>query len=294
MITIFTIPKPFVGRIAMIQQNAIQSWRRVHPGCEVFLCGDEEGAEEIAGSSGVEYIPDIGRNEFGTPLLNSAFEKIARRSTNKFLCYVNADIILFPDIITAVELVPFRRFLLVGRRRNVDVGESVDFERKDWKQDIREQAGGSESIGPPEQIDMFLFSKADVFLRIPPFAVGRPAWDNWFIGNALKQRLPVIDGTGTVTVIHQNHGYGHVAETRDAKWDGVEGDRNRELAGGWDNLFTILDATHILDPDGVRAARGREYVDRRVERLRKRRPGLFEAMVSWKLRYLLCYLFPAL
>jgi len=48
MITFFTTPKPFRGHIGVIQRNAIESWKRIHPSAEVILFGDEEGAAEAA------------------------------------------------------------------------------------------------------------------------------------------------------------------------------------------------------------------------------------------------------
>ena len=39
MITLFTLPKPFVGHIGMIQRNAIQSWTRLHPDIDILMFG---------------------------------------------------------------------------------------------------------------------------------------------------------------------------------------------------------------------------------------------------------------
>jgi hypothetical protein len=43
MITIFATPKPFVGPIKIIQDNAIESWKRLIPECEVILLGKDSG-----------------------------------------------------------------------------------------------------------------------------------------------------------------------------------------------------------------------------------------------------------
>ena len=42
MLTIFSTPKPFRGHIGVIQRNAIESWKRIHPDVEIILFGDEE------------------------------------------------------------------------------------------------------------------------------------------------------------------------------------------------------------------------------------------------------------
>jgi hypothetical protein len=75
MIALFTIPKPFRGHVAVIQRNAIQSWLQLKPACEIILFGDEEGTAEIAGEMAVRHVPEIKRNEYGTPLVNDIFYK---------------------------------------------------------------------------------------------------------------------------------------------------------------------------------------------------------------------------
>jgi hypothetical protein len=62
MITFFSTPKPFRGHIGVIQRNAIHSWRLVHPGAEVILFGNEEGAAEAAREIGALHKPEVHRN----------------------------------------------------------------------------------------------------------------------------------------------------------------------------------------------------------------------------------------
>lgn len=86
------------------------------------------------------------------------------------------------------------------------------------------------------------------------------------MGRALKMGLPLIDITPVVTVIHQNHDYGHVAARRGADWEGPEADRNREL-GGWleSYLHTPLNATSLLTPGGLRPARSPAHMRTKFE-----------------------------
>ena len=55
MLTIFALPKPFRGHAGVIQRNAIQSWLRLQPACEVILLGDEPGTREVAAQVGAHY-----------------------------------------------------------------------------------------------------------------------------------------------------------------------------------------------------------------------------------------------
>jgi hypothetical protein len=67
MITIFSVPKPFTGHIAIIQENAIKSWMQLDPEIEIILYGDEEGIEEICEKYDLIHVNNIKKNEYGTP-----------------------------------------------------------------------------------------------------------------------------------------------------------------------------------------------------------------------------------
>src|SRR6266567_220275 len=121
MLTLFSIPKPFLGHVGIIQRNALGSWMRLGNGVQVILFGDDVGVGEAAAEAGAEHFPDIQRTELGTPLLNSAFATAARIAKHRLLCYVNADIMITDELINAVVSIRKRQFLLVGRRWNADI-----------------------------------------------------------------------------------------------------------------------------------------------------------------------------
>ena len=56
---------------------------------------------DVAHEYNILHLPDVTRNDWGTPLVSSIFE-LARQSTNSpLLAYVNADILLMPDFVKA-------------------------------------------------------------------------------------------------------------------------------------------------------------------------------------------------
>ncbi|MCK4268366.1 MAG: hypothetical protein KAX16_06005, partial [Actinomycetia bacterium] len=91
--------------------------------------------------------------------------------------------------------------------------------------------------------------------KLPPFAVGRPAWDNWVIYHARSLGVPVIDATKIVTPVHQNHDYGHVPSGTGSAWEGPEADRNRSLLVNQKHIFTLNDANWLLTPQGLQKPR---------------------------------------
>ncbi len=268
MLTIFTVPKPFRGHIGVIQRNALGSWTRLEPRCQVIVCGEEEGAAEAAAECGAEFVPEVARNEYGTPLLSSVFALAAERARYAVLCYVNADIVLLPDFIAAADHVARRRnrFLMVGQRWDLDLREPLAFRSLDWAQATRRLTRETGGLHPPAGSDYFVYPRGAMG-TLPEFAVGRPGWDNWFIYRARARRLPVVDATRVTTVIHQNHDYAHVAGTSGTDWEGPEAVRNRALMGGKDHVFTLLDATHELTPKGLVRTTSATHLRRRLAAL---------------------------
>ncbi|MGB2984282.1 MAG: hypothetical protein WBE26_00225 [Phycisphaerae bacterium] len=251
MLTLFTVPKPFAGHIDVIQRNAIASWRKLDPVCEIILCGNEVGTKEVADRFAATWLADIACNQYGTPLLDSVFERVHAAASHPTLCYVNADIILLHDFMEAVERIEFPTFLLVGQRWDLDTTEVWEFGTSDWEGRLRHYVSDHGTLHPATGSDYFVFPRDSNLWQLPPFAVGRPVWDNWLIHRARQLGVPVVDITPVVTVVHQNHDYDHVPEGSGRAWQGPEADVNRELAGGWKNVFTLAEATHVMTREGV-------------------------------------------
>ena len=267
MLTIFSIPKPFKDHIGIIQRNAIHSWKMLRPACEIILCGDTMGVKEAAIEFGVKHLPDITQNEYGTPLLNSVFEKVVKTAQWPCLCYVNADIILLNDLLRAIKRIPYRPFMAVGQRTNVTITEPLDFEKPSWHSELVETVNRSGEQVDVNWIDCFVFSPNGNLEKLLPFAVGRPNWDNWFIYNARKLHVPIVDFTRVCTLIHQKHDYSHVPQREGNCWDGPEANQNHELLvksmGNSGYLCNINDATHILTKKLLIPSLGEGYLRQR-------------------------------
>jgi hypothetical protein len=242
VITFFTIPKPFAGHIGVIQRNAVASWTRLG---DVILFGDEEGVAETAAATGARHVPDIARNEYGTPLLSDAFAQAERLSQAQVFCFVNADIVLFDDLPrVAASVEP--PFLVVGESWNAHVTEPIDF-ADGWEPRLRELPQRRRGA---DAIDYFVFSRG-LYDDMPPFAIGRTAFDNWLIWKARERGATVVDATAAVRTVHQDHDYAHAGSLPQIRV-GPEAARNQELAGGKDRFFSRFDATHRLTHRGLR------------------------------------------
>jgi len=253
MLTIFTTPKPFNGHDRIIQTNAIKSWLYLRPECQVILLGDDEGVAEVASELGVVHIPDVECNEYGTPLISSMFSVAQDIARYQLMCYVNADIILLSDFLPAVQSVHKRQFLMVGQRWDMDLDEPVNFDDEYWESRLRARLTKYGQLHPRSGIDYFIYSRG-LYDNIPPFTIGRTAWDNWLIYRARLFKAAVIDATKVIIPIHQNHDYSHNTGGETGVWKGPEAMRNRELAGRGEHVLTLEHATWRLTPHGIKRA----------------------------------------
>ena len=65
------------------------------------------------------------------------------------------------------------------------------------------------------------------------------------------QKLPVVDATHSIMVIHQNHDYSHLPGGQ-THYKLPESNDNLNLAGGRRNVFQLDDATHVLENGQVK------------------------------------------
>jgi len=257
MLTIITTPRLFNEHFGIIQRNAIKSWTLLRPQCELIFYGNEKGTDETAAELGILHIPEIKKNEFGTPFLDDVLNKASKIAKNKSLAFVSTDIILLSDFIRAIKNIKTDPFLMVGKRWNIDIKKEIQFNNPDWEEDLRSEITKQGEIYGPSAIDYFVFSSGLLkIFNFLPFLIGRPGTDGWLIYHARALRVPVIDATEAVTAIHQNHEYSHSAWSKKGKFGtrvkGPEFERNLKLAGGFLNRMTIRDADWILTSEGLR------------------------------------------
>jgi hypothetical protein len=249
-LTIFTIPKTFTGHNSVIQRNAIRSWLQLVPRCQILLFGDDPGVAENAREHGIEHVPSIETNQHGTPLLSDAFKKAQEMAKHDKLLFVNADIILFQDIVEAARTIGLSRYLLCGRRWDLEISEEVDFGGASWKAMLKEKIAAEGVLHGPSGMDYFIFPRNTI--EMPPFAVGRPGWDSWLVFNTRCRGIPVVNCTEVIDIIHQNHDYSHSKYGGKKRVDGPEMEENIRIAGGLTNMMTLRDANWLLTEDGLK------------------------------------------
>jgi hypothetical protein len=252
MITIFSNPRPFNGPFDLIQQNAIKSWKHLNSKVQIILFEDEEGTtKNIANEYNVDLVTKVYSNEFGTPLIPDVFNKAQQLAKYDIVAQVNADIILTSGFVEEIcrvnKLMEEKPFLLVGRRWDLDVTALIEFdERGDWQQLLLDRLILEGKLHGMSGIDYWVFRR-DYFFDPPPFVVGRPGFDSWLVHKARTNKIPVIDATDVITIIHQNHDY----PLNRQKSFHIECERNFELVGGYWLSCSLIDANKLLVKKGI-------------------------------------------
>jgi len=245
MITIFTVPKPFTDKhVNIIQRNAIGSWLRLIPSVEIILIGNEHGVAEISKEFGLKHIPNVKVSEYGTPLLDSVFQLASENTENEILIYSNSDIIFSNSVVNILKNPSMGKFLLVGRRTDVEIENEINFNDPSWKNEVFDKIISRGKLHSPYGIDYFIFQKENL-PKLPGMAVGRIGWDNWMIWNAKKKNLRLIDCTESIMAIHQNHTYPsfNIGAERKSNPEAV---KNLSFLKGMTRDYSIEDADWIM------------------------------------------------
>jgi hypothetical protein len=250
-LTLFSIPRAFTGIYARLQHNALQNWAQILPPDNIVLFGDEEGVLEAAETYGCRHY-SCQKNDFGTPVLSDVFSRIKAVSKTDYCAFVNADVLLDPNLQKVISGIlayaDFSKsgFMGVARRWNLDVSEVLDMTLPESFVTLKKQALAANDLYPPVGMDLFVFPR-NFFRAMPPFSIGWPGakYDNWMLWYALSQKLPVVDMTDGVTLIHQNHPTGGGADA--AKY--VEHWRNLRFAGGYGHCYDLEDVRYTLSSD---------------------------------------------
>jgi hypothetical protein len=242
LITFFTAPKPFTNpHINIIQRNAILSWKKLGEPVQIFLIGNDEGIAQAARDFGTHHFPQVRCNDQGTPLISSMLQITRENSRSPYLCIINTDILVMPEMLDVVKLVAsqLQQFLLVGQRWDVAITEFLP-QDDSFFTIVRGMIQKIGRLHPPMGSDYFLFPRT-CFTNIPDFAIGRAGWDNWMIYKARSEGWKVIDGSHAITIVHQDHDYSHLKDGK-PHYRQPETRVNVQLAGGAHTIFTLHDA----------------------------------------------------
>ena len=254
MVTLFTSPRPFTDiRTAMIQRNAIGSWLTLRPSPQVILIGDDAGVGDIARELSVEHIREVETDDRGIPMRSAMFRLARDTARYDRLCIINADIIILDGFLEALRRITLREFVAAGQRHDLRLDESIAFDDAGWRTALRVRVQQWATLHGPSAIDYAIYPKSITPPILPPFPVNSYGWDPWFLFEHRRRRIPVVNLTPRVCVVHQEHESATEVKMKRRRWrsDPAAMKRLRE-AGGFMNMMTLREADYELGDDGLR------------------------------------------
>lgn len=243
MITFLSSPKSFSGISYKNQINAIQSWLHVDPNVEVILYGDSPGCKDVCERLGIKHIENIECSPSGVPYFNAIVDHAQKHALYDIQVYLNCDILLTQDILDAIKMANFPKFLMLGQR--IDLGDKVtiSFQKDNWRLYIETLIrNGDAKLHEPTGMDYFIFTRG-LWEGIKPLVIGRAGYDSALISFCLRRNIPVIDGTYVILAIHQHHDYCHVTGKEKEVMSGVDAKNNQRMHEVAHSAPNVIDAT---------------------------------------------------
>ena len=192
-----------------------------------------------AGNAESSILKQTQCNEHGTPLVSSLFEQAEEKcpASVPFVAYANADILFDNGLTQTLEMVrdwqPKSGIMIVGRRSNVDMAPHFS---TNAQQQLRDVFNAQSELFMEWAQDYFITTRRLVdWPRLPPYVIGRRAYDNALVDWAFHNAI-LVDATETIKAVHQTLADGNFAGQSDIHADK---EYNANLPGGaWDHGAT--------------------------------------------------------
>lgn len=209
MITIFSPMRPFHGNIGGVQLNAIHCWLALRPKCEVLLFDDEEGTtREATRGLDVRVVKEVKRSRMGAPLLNDLFRLARQNATYDILAYNTADVLLPADFVPKIaechRLMAGRPYMAICSRFDMARAMEIDFSQSTWFEQVKAEVAAAGVPHGHTAGDLWVYPR-NFDMAPPAFPIGRHLTDGWAIYSARLRRIPVIDLTAEILLVHQLH-----------------------------------------------------------------------------------------
>ncbi|MHA2263550.1 MAG: hypothetical protein ACXAEN_14235 [Candidatus Thorarchaeota archaeon] len=192
----------------------------MNPRPKIVLLGDEFGVASASKTYGVDYSSELGVNELGDLSMRSIFRQADKVAKTDWIAYVDTDVILIDDFMTAFDYLVkhYHDFVTCAGRWDADIPDEINFDDERWQKSVLDRVFKQHNKGSD-----YCIYRRGFYHNMPDFSIGRGAWDGWRMGYPKTVGVPLINIQGAVSAVHQKHGH---------RWSGHLGSgRNRRLAG---------------------------------------------------------------
>ena len=203
-----------------IHRNTILNWASFVPKVQPILFANlskNSKLKKLALLNGWQVIHLERVNKDGTPYLKDMYHVTGNVFKSKFYGFCNSDIVFNQGLISTLEgvsnyLTKFNSTLIIGRRHNVNVTEHSSEALFD-SSNVAVVAKKHGVLFIKDAEDFFFIAKLKRFPWhiIKDIVIGRPAYDNYLVGQAIRNGVTVVDATNTLVAVHQTDKDGNYA-----------------------------------------------------------------------------------
>ncbi len=210
VLTMFTTFKNSTKR-NIIESNTIKNWASLLPNVQPVLYADSQEGElvALAKSHGWKVHKIQKKNTMGTPVLKDMFLQTFANYKSHFIGFCNGDILFDDALVTTLRgLVRYFDYLnttlVIGRRTNYYLKKNLTQDSLLYKKDVVRFVSHYSSIFTRDAEDYFFLSSYGFpWNKLKDVVIGRPGYDNYFVGLARKNHVSVVDATQTILALHQ-------------------------------------------------------------------------------------------
>jgi len=195
-----------MGLHALLQRNAILSWLELNPTPEILIMGGrEKGVREFAEKHEIKVI-DVDYTEHGRPLWRSIFLNAQKEAKYDILCQTNSDIIHFQCLIEAAKVLSsdLEDYVCTGQRYDLDIDFEINWKNEKTVELLHNFIKEKGVLHSYSGCDYFIFPRSHDWSMMPDLEFGRCGGDTWVNANSVERGV-LVNATGNVTLIHQNH-----------------------------------------------------------------------------------------
>ena len=197
----------------LVHNLTVKNWLSMRPYIIPVIFTNESGLAKECERQDWNVFPVKVESAGGIPVLKYMYKKVMEIYNTTFYAYSNSDILFTDTLIhTLLSLKNSSIHLegtvmIVGKRTNVQY--VTEIEGSSWTSLTSvAKTRGNLSFGNAE--DYFITPRTYPWDNIAEVVIGRPAYDNWLVYNARKQKHMIIDATDTLLAVHQTTGAGNM------------------------------------------------------------------------------------
>ena len=190
----------------LVLNRTLKNWQSFRPFVIPVMFTMEEPVALKSRQQGWGVLPVKEMADTGIPVLKTMFLDAISKYNTIFYAFSNGDILfthsLLETLVSGVEsfMNVNTSVLIIGIRTNVH--NVTNTEVATWE-NIISTAQRSGSLFTDLAEDYFITTATYPWKNIPPFVIGRKAYDNWLVYNARKNKHLVIDASRTLLAVHQ-------------------------------------------------------------------------------------------